>query len=163
MLTLTIPDREVLTLEHLVCDMNGTLAVDGVLLKGVAERIAALGAHLAVHVLTADTYGTREHVAAELATACAAAGVSPPHWEHVARGAEKERYVTRLGAERVVAIGNGTNDEAMFRAAALRIGVLTSEGIFAPTLLAAHVVVISPLDALDLLRFPRRLTATLRP
>ncbi len=149
-------------LEHVVCDMNGILAVDGVLVEGVAERIAALRTDLAVHVLTADTYGTRERVAAVLASACAAAGVSPPHWEHVARDAEKERYVTRLGANRVVAIGNGANDEAMFRATALRIGVITSEGIFAPTLLAAQIMVTSPLDALDLLRFPRRLTATLR-
>ncbi|MCI5120845.1 MAG: hypothetical protein D3908_06580 [Candidatus Electrothrix sp. AUS4] len=39
MQTITIPDFGTLTLATIVCDYNGTLAVDGVLLPGVKEAI----------------------------------------------------------------------------------------------------------------------------
>jgi len=38
-----IPGKGLLRLEHAVFDVNGTLALDGELLPGVAERLAALG------------------------------------------------------------------------------------------------------------------------
>ena len=37
MLTISIPGGATLDIEHLVLDYNGTLAVDGVLLPGVAR------------------------------------------------------------------------------------------------------------------------------
>ena len=68
-----------------------------------------------------------------------------------------------LGADRVVAIGNGRNDEAMLRAARLGIAVIGTEGAATATLLAADVVCTSVTDALDLLLDERAITATLRP
>jgi len=59
MISLEIPGFGPLELRHLVCDYNGTLALDGQLLSGVAERVSALAAQLDVHVITADTFGTR--------------------------------------------------------------------------------------------------------
>ena len=47
---------------HLVLDFNGTLAVDGVLVSGVAERLRELALTpngLAIHVVTADTSASR--------------------------------------------------------------------------------------------------------
>lgn len=35
MIEINIPGRAAYQLEHLVCDVNGTLALDGVLLDGV--------------------------------------------------------------------------------------------------------------------------------
>jgi soluble P-type ATPase len=74
----------------------------------------------------------------------------------------KMRYVRDLGASQVVAIGNGRNDRAMLRAAALGIAVIGAEGLAVEALTAANVVVKNVVDALDLLDNPLRLTATLR-
>lgn len=162
MLRIAIPGRDPLDLEHVVCDMNGTLAEDGQILPGVAERLAELSGELGIHLLTADTHGTMPAVLAAIRSACAAKGTADPHWERVATGAAKAAYVLRLGGASVVALGNGANDEPMFRAAGLSIGVIGTEGLCVPTLHAADIVAASPLDALDLLRNPVRLTATLR-
>ena len=42
MIVIEIPGREPLKINHVVLDYNGTAAVDGMLLKGVKERIARL-------------------------------------------------------------------------------------------------------------------------
>ena len=161
-LRIEIPGRNPLNLYHLVSDLNGTLALDGALLEGVASRMAQLARHFEIHLLTADTYGTLDTVMQELATACAAVRTPAPGYAHVASGVEKERYVQRLGAERVVVLGNGANDVRMFDAAALSIGILGPEGSFGKALQSADIVVTSVLDALDLFLHPRRLIATLR-
>jgi soluble P-type ATPase len=162
MLILDIPGRERIELEHLVCDFNGTLAEDGYLWEGVAWRVTKIGAILQMHLLTADTFGTSQRAAEALQEACAASRVTSPHWERVATGQEKEHYVQSLGAHRVVAVGNGANDAAMLRAAALSICVVGSEGACTQAVLAAQVVVTNPIDALDAILRPARLTATLR-
>ncbi len=60
MLTLDIPGRKPVEAEHLVLDYNGTLAVDGCIIQGVADRLKKLSSVIRVHVLTADTFGTAE-------------------------------------------------------------------------------------------------------
>jgi soluble P-type ATPase len=50
----------------------------------------------------------------------------------------------------------------MFAASALAIVVVGQEGACVKSLLAADIVVTSPLDAMDLLLRPKRLVATLR-
>ena len=57
MMEFDIPGFRRLQIRHLVLDYNGTIAVDGILLEGVGERIRALAEHLAIHVITADTFG----------------------------------------------------------------------------------------------------------
>ena len=57
-LVLDIPGSSRMVLRHLVLDLNGTLALDGRLLPGVAEALLALKDLLAVHIVTADTFGT---------------------------------------------------------------------------------------------------------
>ena len=164
MLHIPIPGCDLLALEHLVCDLNGTLAEDGLLFEGVSGRLVELSASLTVHILTADTHGTGEAVAGQLRQACVAAGQEQtPQLHLVHTGLEKEQYVRELEARSVVAIGNGVNDEAMFRIAGLSIVVLGSEGASPAALLAAHIVAPSSLAALDLLLYPDRLAATLRP
>jgi soluble P-type ATPase len=162
MLHLDIPGHEPLELEHLVCDFNGTLADDGYLQDGVVGRFVQISTVLQIHLLTADTYGTSERAAREIQEACVAANVSGPHWERAERGHDKDQYVQRLGPQRVVAIGNGGNDVAMFRAAALSMCVIGHEGACTQALLASDLVVTSPFDALDALLQPKRLVATLR-
>jgi soluble P-type ATPase len=153
MLRIAIPGREVLTLRHLVLDLNGTLAVDGHVVAGVAERLDALRAHLQLHVLTAGTHGHMDECASVL-------GVQPLA---IGTGAEKRDHVRTLGSRQVVAMGNGANDVLMLQEAALAIAVLGPEGLCAHALAAADVVVADPCAGLDLLLHPARLVATLRP
>ena len=68
----------------------------------------------------------------------------------------------RLGAEQVVAVGQGGNDAGMLRDAALGICVLGPEGAAMEALMAADVAAPSNQDALDLLTQPVWLVATLR-
>ncbi len=152
MIELDIPGRGSYQLEHLVFDVNGTLAVDGILLEGVIERITALRAHLNIHLLTADTHGRQDVIDATLGLEAQRIGTS----------AGKLRYVLDLGADRVVAIGNGANDVGMLRAAALGIAVLGPEGTAADAIDAADIVVPGIITALELLLNPRRIVATLR-
>lgn len=149
---IAIPGRGALSLRHLVLDLNGTLAFDGRMIAGVSERLAVLRARLTVQVLTAGTHGGLEECARDL-------GIPP---RLVSTGEDKRDYLRALGAEGVVAMGNGANDVLMFEEAALAIAVLGTEGLCADALRAADVVVTDPCAGLDLLLHPARLVATLR-
>lgn len=152
---ISIPGYGRLHLEHLVMDYNGTLAVDGRLIEGVREALTALSKDLTLHVLTADTFGK---AAAGLKDVPCKLSLLPEDDQQ----ARKLDYVTSLGAERTASIGNGRNDQLMLKASALGIAVILGEGITTETLLASDAVCTSIIDALDLLRNPLRLTATLR-
>lgn len=155
MIEVAIPGDAVLRLETLLCDYNGTLAVDGRLPTAVGDRLARLAGSLRVVVATADTFGT---AAAELART----GVEVRPLAPTFGAAQKEKILEQLGAEAAVAIGNGVNDHLMVGRAALGIAVLGREGAAWETLRRARIVVPDPADALDLLLEPRRLVATLR-
>jgi soluble P-type ATPase len=155
LIDIDVPGFRRLQLKQLVSDYNGTLAVDGKLLPGVAEAFAALAGRLEIHVITADTFGLAR---SELAGLLMELHITP-----VAEQAQtKLAFVNSLGAEAVVAIGNGRNDRLMLEAAALGIAVIQREGAAGEALARADVVAPSILDALDLLREPKRLIATLR-
>lgn len=155
MIHLHIPGRGDLHLEHLVLDLNGTLAAGGEVLPGVAERLAQLAPHLRGHLLTADTRGTGAAIAQNL-------GLALHRLEPGREAAGKRAFVESLNAACVVAVGNGANDVEMLRAATLGIAVLGEEGLAVPALLAADIVVPHIGAALDLLLDLPRLVATLR-
>ena len=75
---------------------------------------------------------------------------------------QKAAMIRKLGVDRVAAIGQGANDAAMLREAALGICVLSPEGTAVETLLSADIVVKDIICALDLFEKPLRLVATLR-
>ena len=79
-----------------------------------------------------------------------------------AQAEAKRDYIRRLNVDRTACIGNGRNDRLMIGEAALGIAVILSEGAFGGSISSADIVCTSILDALDLLRHPLRLTATLR-
>ena len=155
MLEIDIPSRGVLRLEHSVLDVNGTIALDGQLVPAAYARLERLCEKLDLWLVSADTQGTLVELA----------DVLQIKWRLLQKGNEatqKAVLVGELGAERVVAIGNGANDAMMLRQAALGIAVLGGEGLATACLVAADVVVPSIESALDLLLYPRRLVATLR-
>lgn len=155
MIELNIPGRGVLQLEHLVCDVNGTLALDGRLLEGVARLLAGLRDRLELHLVTADTHGRQVEIDRQL-------GLSAHRVQPGDEAAQKAAFVRQLGAERVVAVGQGANDATMLREAALGIAVLSREGLAVPALLAADILAPDILSALELLDKPLRIIATLR-
>lgn len=153
MIEVVIPGRSPLKIEHVVLDVNGTIALDGLLLPGVKDRLDRLQEVCRIHLLTADTHGKQAEIDALL-------GIKATIIEHGA--AEKAAHVLALGGESVAAIGNGANDVAMFNAAGLRIAVLGGEGMAAALLASADILVKDINDGLDLLLNRNRLMATLR-
>ncbi len=142
-------------LQHLVCDVNGTLAVDGQLPDGLGRAITALRDRLTVHLLTADTHG-RQHIIDQQLN-LKAVRIQPGQ-----EALQKAEYIQRLDAASVVAIGQGANDAEMLKAAGLGICVLSVEGTAVEALLAADLVTANIFDALELLEKPLRIVASLR-
>lgn len=155
MIELNIPGRGALQLHHLVTDVNGTLAVDGILMEGLAKRIGALRDRLTVHLLTADTHGRQSTIDQQL-------NLTGIRLQGGNEQEQKRRYVENLNADNVVAIGQGANDAGMLKAAALGICVMSPEGAATETLLAADLIVPNILVAFDLLDKPLRILASLR-
>lgn len=155
MIEINIPGRGTLKLEHLVTDVNGTLAIDGQLIEGVAEKIEALKDELTIHMLTADTHGKQALIDRQLDLT--AVRIQPGNEPE-----QKANYVRRLGAEKVVAIGQGANDAGMLKESALGICVLSKEGAAVETLLSADLLAPDIITALELLEKPLRISATSR-
>jgi len=155
MIELRIPGRGLVELENLVCDVNGTLAVDGQLFDGLVRPLTNLRDRLELHLLTADTHGRQSLIDHQLSLQ--AVRLQPGN-----EALQKSEYVHRLGAHSVVAIGQGANDAGMLKEAALGICVFSEEGVAVETLLAADLVVSDIFAALNLLEKPLRIVATLR-
>ncbi len=151
-MNIEIPQRGKIELQHAVFDVNGTLAVDGILISGVAKRLKLLADLLSIHILTAGTHGNLAELAHTLGYPLQIIGNSQ----------DKAHYVEQLGPATVIAFGNGANDVDMLRLAAVGVAVITAEGAASAALQAADVVVPGPLDAIDLVLKPKRLVATLR-
>ncbi len=155
MLAISIPGFGSLSLQNLVLDYNGTLAVDGGLIPGVRETLNTLSAQLAVHVVTADTFGI------------ASKGLDGSNCRlTVLKAGTQDRakadYVDALGAQQTVSIGNGRNDALMLAASAIGIAVIIGEGASTAAIQSADIVCTDIVSALELLVHPLRLTATLR-
>lgn len=155
MIDIDIPGFGQRTLEHLVLDFNGTLALDGRVQPGVFSRLSRLKSSLQIHILTADTYGT---VRTTFGQTDYTVHVLPAGDERAAKAA----YVRGLGARSCACLGNGANDAAMLAEAGLSIAVLQPEGVAMAALSAAHVLAPGIEAGLDLLLHPTRLKATLR-
>lgn len=150
-----IPWRKALNLKHLVFDYNGTLATDGKMLPSAGELLTQLSERFAIHVITADTFGT-------VAEECASLPVGVYCLKSSDHTYEKEQFIRSLPESRAVAIGNGANDLRMLEEAALAVAVIGQEGCALETLLKADIVVHSIEDGLRLFLNPQRLIATLR-
>ncbi len=155
MIEIDIPGFGMVRLEHLVSDFTGTLSVDGILIPKVEARLNKLSEVLKIHILTADTFGKAR---------AALSGVNCQL--HILSGenhdVQKEDYVNKLGAESVIALGNGKNDRKMLKAARIGIAVTEGEGCAVDAIMAADIHVRAVLDGLDLLLNTKRCKATLR-
>ena len=155
MITIDLPGRDSLHLEHLVFDVNGTLAVDGTLISGVPDRLQKLKPILSLHLLTADTHGKQTEI--DQALGLTAIRVAPGQ-----EAEQKGEYIQQLGGGNAAAVGQGANDRLLLQEAALGICLISPEGTAVETLQAADLVINDICSALDLFLNPARLTASLR-
>ncbi len=154
-MTIEIPNYKNVTITDIVCDYNGTIAKDGVVLPEIKSLFTQLSRDYTLHVITADTFGS---VKAQLEGYGAQIEILTSD-DHTA---EKASFVASLGADRCAAMGNGNNDSEMLKTAAIGIAVLGDEGCSKETLFGADIVCQNSADALALFLEPKRLIATLR-
>ena len=112
MIKIDIPGYKIINAKHLVLDYNGTIAIDGFVLKEIPELLVKLSAHLNVHVLTADTFETVQKELKELP-------IIIKILEPAKQDKQKLNYVKNLGLSNIIAIGNGKNDLLMLKKSAI--------------------------------------------
>jgi P-type E1-E2 ATPase len=155
MIKIKIPGQKDIQIEHIVFDVNGTLAVDGKLIQEVPTLLDSLGEKTKIHLLTADTHGKQAEIDLQLERT--AVRVEPGE-----EAEQKAAYVMKLGPNHTAAIGQGANDCLMIKEARIGICVLSEEGTALETLLQADLVVPNINSALTILDNPTRLIASLR-
>jgi P-type E1-E2 ATPase len=155
MISVPIPGWGELSLEYLMVDFNGTAALDGKLKKDVKDAIEKISRYIKVFIITADS---NDSIDAEMA----ASNVTFIKVNKNSSGEEKAKVVRELGPEKIVAIGNGSNDAAMLKEAALGIAVIGEEGCSTALIKEADLIVADVMKAFGLILHPERILATLR-
>jgi len=150
-----IPGQETIEIQNVVLDYNGTIAVDGKLIEGVAEIINDLAEIITFHVITADTYGSVEK---ELETTSCNVVKIPEDKQDVS----KLDFLLKLGKQTTLCVGNGKNDRLMLKESIIGVAVLQDEGVCVESLLAADIACKSILDVFMYFKDPNRIIATLR-
>jgi soluble P-type ATPase len=152
-MNIDIPGIGLLMIDTVILDLNGTLAVDGKVIEGAAERIQKLKElSMAMYLFTGNSNGNGAEVAKQLGLKLFIA----------ADGHAKAEEAKKLQPDTTATIGNGRIDLELFRIVRLRIATLQAEGIYATLLLNTDIVVPSINDALDLFLHKKRLIGTLR-
>lgn len=150
---ITVPGSGTYTIETLILDLNGTLAVKGVLVAGVKERLQKISARgLRVVFFSGDTRGNGKEIAEELGIAFIKAKTAK----------DKLKEMKKFNASTCASVGNGLIDYYITKAARLGIVTLQAEGVHCKTLAVADVVVPSINDALDFFLDDEIFISTLR-
>lgn len=152
---LYISDFGELTIKNLVFDFNGTIARNGELISGVLDELISLAEEFKVYVITADTFGTVKeslcNTEIKLKILTESNGTN-----------EKREFVDSLGSNYTIAIGNGMNDLGMLEESKIGICVIGAEGAAIKALLKSDIVVDNIIDAINLIKNPKAMKATLR-
>ena len=155
MIHIDIPGMGNYTIEHLILDLNGTISLDGRIIKGVKERLEKVSKKLEITVVTADTNRNAARLLGDLP-------VTIYTIKKTQENDQKLGVVLEKGKNRTVCIGNGRNDVSMLKESAIGICVVGREGASPETMAASNLVVATINDALDLLLKTHRLRASLR-
>jgi len=141
-------------IKTIVLDLNGTLAVNGQLVVGVAERIERLKNELGFRLilLSGDQRGNGSFIANAL-------GID---FRKANSREEKECAILEYDCKTTAAIGNARIDIGTFKQAKIAIATLQGEGIHTGILKEVDIIVPSILDALDLFIDPDSFKATMK-
>jgi soluble P-type ATPase len=155
MIQVDIPGFGYVEIVHAVFDYNGTLACEGNIDHQIIDSLKKLQETLEIHILTADTFGmvkeSLKHTKFQIQVLSKSA-----------ESEQKEDYVNKLGASKVISFGNGNNDEGMLKYSRIGIAVIKEEGCSTKALNAADLVVKDIKDGIGLPLNPMRLKASLR-
>ena len=146
----------------ILLDLNGTIATDGKIKEGVKERLSMLKEKAEIYILSADTLGTLNDIANDLNVKGMRVDKERYGSEKIAKLKILENLKKENPNKKIIAIGNGNNDELLLKNADLGICVIGDEGAWTKTLLSSDIVVKDIIDALDLLLKENRLKATSR-
>ena len=155
MISVSVPGWGDLDIEYLVIDYNGTCAFDGKMKESVKEMLERVSRYIKVFIITSDTYGNIDSEGNTIGFSIIKVGKE-------SSAQEKAKIIKELGPEKIVAIGNGSNDVLMLKEASLGIGVIGEEGCAKDVLREADFFVKDVNDALSILLHPARIVATLR-
>ena len=142
-------------IHNVVFDLNGTLMIDGKISENVEDRIKQLSNLLNVLIASSDIHGNLQDIATEL-------GVKFCRLNPGTTAQQKLEIIQNLGADSTIAIGNGSNDVSMLKAAAIGIAIVGREGGSSKAIDAADFVCSDICDAIDCIINPTRIIATLR-
>lgn len=142
-------------LKNVVFDYNGTLAVSGELIPGIALALQQLQTRYNVYCITADTFSTAQAQLASIGLECVV--LQPEH-----KGSEKAAFVKALGANETACVGNGNNDIPMFELCALAVAVVGKEGCFSKAIAVSDITVCDIHDAIAILMNPKKIHAVTR-
>jgi len=155
MIQIKIPGSGIRYIKHAVFDFNGTIACDGILIKGVKAQMHKFSDLIEFHVITADTFGSvRQQLKG---TGCNIIIIPEKN-----QASAKADFLDSLGPDQALCAGNGANDVMMLEKAGTGIAVLQEEGLACSCLKAADLVVRNVLDIFCFFKTPERLVATLR-
>ncbi|MCQ6254263.1 HAD family hydrolase [Methanocaldococcus sp.] len=146
----------------IIFDLNGTIATDGVIKDSTKEKIKELCKNHQIFILSADTFGTLKDIERELGVKGIKIDKEKFKSEKIAKNEILKEIREKYKNEKIVAFGNGANDELLLKNADLGICVLGDEGAWTKTLLNADIVVKDIDDGLDLILKEKRLKATMR-
>jgi P-type E1-E2 ATPase len=152
---IAVPGRGHYSIEHLILDLNGTIALDGKIIGGVKERLITLSKDLTIIVVTADTNKNAMKLLKGLP-------VTLHTIEESRENEQKARLLREKGEEVTVCVGNGSNDVSMLRESVIGICIVGREGASSEAIMAADLVAPSINDALELFLKPHRMKASLR-
>jgi len=155
MISVSVPGWGDLDIEYLVIDYNGTCAFDGKMKESVKEMLERVSRYIKVFIITSDTYGNIDSEGNTIGFSIIKVGKE-------SSAQEKAKIIKELGPEKIVAIGNGSNDVLMLKEASLGIGVIGEEGCSKDVLREADFFVKDINDALSILLHTERIVATLR-
>ncbi|XRO74601.1 HAD family hydrolase [Methanocaldococcus sp. 28A] len=146
----------------ILLDLNGTIATDGKIKEGVKERLATLKEKAEIYILSADTFGTLKDIANDLNVKGIKVDREKYGSEKIAKLKILEELKNQNPNKKIIAIGNGNNDELLLKNADLGICVIGDEGAWSKTILSSDIVVKDIIDALDLILKENRMKATIR-
>ena len=150
-----IPGRKTVEIKNVLFDYNGTIAIDGQLIEGVAKSINELSADFNFHVITADTFGSVNNELKDVT--CTVIKIPEQNQDQT-----KFEYLLKLGKETTLCVGNGKNDKLILKESVVGIAVIQDEGTSTDTLIASDIICKSIMDVFEFLKKPDRLKATLR-
>ncbi|HOD75816.1 MAG TPA: HAD family hydrolase, partial [Syntrophorhabdaceae bacterium] len=142
MISVSVPGWGDLDIEYLVIDYNGTCAFDGKMKESVKEMLERVSRYIKVFIITSDTYGNIDSEGNTIGFSIIKVGKE-------SSAQEKAKIIKELGPEKIVAIGNGSNDVLMLKEASLGIGVIGEEGCSKDVLREADFFVKDINDALS--------------